>query len=359
MDVPLSLIEQSLSNSLGYEIRLAKCTKFKKNRIFRCWVADGPSYLPEVLLAKMARQTKHQPYDRERDCVGSSAWKLLNEWAALQFLGEINSDRMITPKFIAGDATQGLIAFEYVPKAHSFRDILRKSNAAERAHALLAHAQAMGRMHGSTYGRKNEWLSLRTSLGTHYQAETDSFDGILRTFRRFATLVGQSESIALESELSELKEILSNAEPFSAFRHVDIAPQNYLLVDDGVKLVDFEYSSYGCFLLDAPLGPFPFPVRWECDEILAQEIESVYRKELSCGFREALDDTIYYRGLLVAWIYWLLRLGPVPRMREDMLKVSDELKCRCRAVARLSNEIGYLPQIGRTFEQVATIHVSH
>ena len=225
MDVPLSLIEQSLSNSLGYEIRLAKCTKFKKNRIFRCWVADGPSYLPEVLLAKMARQTKHQPYDRERDCVGSSAWKLLNEWAALQFLGEINSDRMITPKFIAGDATQGLIAFEYVPKAHSFRDILRKSNAAERAHALLAHAQAMGRMHGSTYGRKNEWLSLRTSLGTHYQAETDSFDGILRTFRRFATLVGQSESIALESELSELKEILSNAEPFSAFRHVDIAPR--------------------------------------------------------------------------------------------------------------------------------------
>ena len=359
MDVPLSLIEKSLSNSLKYEIQLAKCTKFKKNRIFRCWIADGPSYLPEVLLVKMARQTKREPYDRERDCIGSSAWKLFNEWAALRFLSEINSDRMITPKFIAGDAAQGLIAFEYVPKAHSFRDILRKSNAAERAHALLAHAQAMGRMHGSTYGRKNEWLSLRTSLSTHYQADTDSFDGIVRTFRRFATLVGQLESIAVESELSELQEILSNAEPFSAFRHVDIAPQNYLLVDDGMKLVDFEYSSYGCFLLDAPLGSFPFPVRWECDEVLAQEIESVYRKELSSGFRGALDDTIYYKGLLIAWIYWLLRLGPIPRAREDMLKVSDELACRCKAVARLSHEIEYLPRIGRTFEQVATVHKSH
>ena len=359
MDVPLSLIERSLSNSLKYEVRLAKCTKFKKNRIFRCWVADGPSYLPEVLLVKMARQTKHEPYDRERDCIGSSAWKLFNEWAALQFLGEINGDKMITPKFIVGDAIQGLVAFEYVSKARSFRDILRNSNAAEQTHALLTHAQAMGRMHGSTYGRKNEWLSLRTSLSTHYQADTDSFDGIVRTFRRFATLVGQSESIALESELSELQEILSNAEPFSAFRHADIAPQNYLLVDDGVKLVDFEYSSYGCFLLDAPLGPFPFPVRWECDEVLAREIESVYRKELSSGFRGALDDVIYYKGVLIAWIYWLLRLGPIPRTRTDLIEVSDELKCRCRAVARLSNEIGYLPQIGRTFDQVATIHASH
>ena len=356
MDVPLSLIEQSLSNSLEYEIRLAKCAKFKKNRIFRCWVADGPSYLPEVLFVKMARQTKREPYDRERDCVGSSAWKLFNEWAALQFLGEINNDKMITPKFIAGDAIRGLVAFEYVSKARSFRDILRNSNSAERTHALLTHAQAMGRMHGSTHGMKNEWLSLRTSLSTNYQAETDSFDGILRTFRRFAALVGQPESIAIESELSELKEILLNVEPFSALRHVDIAPQNYLLVDDGVKLVDFEYSSYGCFLLDAPLGPFPFPVRWECDEVLAQEIESAYRMELSSGFREALDDAIYYRGLLIAWIYWLLRLGPVPQMREDMIEVSDELARRCKAVARLSREIEYLPQIGHIFGQVATVH---
>ena len=359
MEIPSPLIEKSLSNALKYEIRLAKCTKFKKNRIFRCWVADGPSYLPEVLLVKMARQTKHEPYDRERDCIGSSAWKLFNEWAGLQFLGEINSDQMITPKFIAGDATQGLIAFEYVSKARSFRDILRKSNAAERAHALLAHAQAMGHMHGSTYGRKNEWLSLRTSLSSRYQAETDSFDGIVRTFRSFAALVGEPESIAVESELSELQEILSKAVPFSALRHVDIAPQNYLLVDDGVKLVDFEYSSYGCFLLDAPLGPFPFPVRWECDEVLAQEIESVYRKELSSGFREALDDAIYHRGLLIAWIYWLLRLGPIPQTCEGMIEVSDELACRCKAVARLSREIEYLPQIGRIFEQVATTHESH
>ena len=157
MDVPLSLIERSLSNSLKYEVRFAKCTKFKKSRIFRCWVSDGPSYLPEVLLVKMARQTKREPYDRERNYIGSSAWKLCNEWAALQFLSEINGDKMITPKFIAGDAIQGLIAFEYVSRARSFRDILRKSNAAERAHALLAHAQVMGRMHGSTYGRKKEW----------------------------------------------------------------------------------------------------------------------------------------------------------------------------------------------------------
>ena len=356
MGPPLSLIEKSLSSSLKHEIRLAKCTKFKKKRIFRCWVADGPSSLPEVFLVKMARRTKREPYNPKSDCVGSPAWKFFNEWTALQFLGEIDSPQTISPKFIAGDVVQGLIAFEYMPKARSLRDILRNANAHERRHALLTYAQAIGRMHGATYGRRNQWLRLRRSLGTFRQGDPSAFDGILRTFHRLATFVEQPVSVAVETELSELKETLSDAKPFSALRHVDIAPQNYLLLNDGVKIVDFEYSDYGHFLLDAPLGPYSFPVRWECDDVLAREIESVYRTELSPGFPSAMDDSIYYKGILATWIYWLLRLGPVPRTRENTIKVADALAIRCKAVARLSHEIEYLPQIGRIFAQVAAVH---
>lgn len=359
MDVPLSLIEKSLSSSLKHEIRLAKCTKFKKKHIFRCWVADGPNSLPEVFLVKMARNTKREPYNPKSDCVGSPAWKFFNEWTALQFLGEIDSPQTISPKFIAGDVVQGLIAFEHVSKARSLRDILRNANAQERRCTLLAHAQAMGRMHGATYGRRNQWLRLRTNLGRFNQTGADTFDGILRSFHRLATFVEQPVSVTVETELSELKETLSDAEPFSALRHVDIAPQNYLLLNEGVKIVDFEYSDYGHFLLDAPLGPYPFPVRWECDEVLAREIEAVYRTELSSGFPGALDDGIYYKGILTAWIYWLLRLGPVPRTHENTIKVADALAIRCKAVARLSHEIEYLPQIGRIFAQVAAVHDSH
>ena len=357
-DVPLSLIEKSLSRTLKYEIRLAKCTKFKKKRIFRCWVADGPSFLPEVFLVKMARHTKREPYNPNQDFVESPAWKLFNEWAALQFLNQIDSNQTICPKFIAGDVVHGLIAFAYVPKARSFRDILRNANAHKQKYALFAHAQAMGRMHGATYGKKNEWLRLRRSLGTFRQPDANAFDGILRSFRRLAAFVEQPVSRTVETELSELKEMLSDAEPFSALRHVDIAPQNYLLLNDVVKLVDFEYSDYGHFLLDAPLGPYPFPVRWECDEVLTREIESVYRKELSSGFRGALDDTIYYKGILTAWIYWLLRLGPIPNTRRNTVKGVDVLACRCKAVARLSREIDYLPQIGSLLERVAIVHKS-
>lgn len=356
MGAPLSLIERSLSRSLKHEIRLAKCTQFKKKHIFRCWVADGPSSLPEVFLVKMARHTEREPYNPELDCVGSPAWKFFNEWAALQFLGEIHSPQTISPKLIAGDVVQGLIAFEYVSKARSLRDILRNANAHERRHGLLTYAQAIGRMHGATYGRRNQWLRLRTSLGTFRQAAPSTFDGILRTFRRLATFIEQPISFAVETELSQLKEMLSDADPFSALRHVDIAPQNYLLFNNGTKIVDFEYSDYGHFLLDAPLGPYSFPVRWECDDVLAREIESVYRSELSSGFPGALDDGIYYKGILSAWIYWLLRLGPVPRTRAKMIKVADALAIRCKAVAGLSRKIEYLPQIGRIFAQVAAIY---
>ena len=356
MDAPLSLIEKCLSRSLKFEIRLAKCTKFKKKRIFRCWVADGPSSLPEVFLVKLARHTKREPYNPESDCVGSSAWKLVNEWAAFQFLSEIDSTRTLSPKFIAGDAVKSLIAFEYISKARSLRDVLRNANAREQKHALLTYAQAIGHLHGTTYGKENEWLRLRTSLGTCGQTDKDPFDSILRSFRRLATFVEQPISTTVETELSELKETLSEAEPFSALRHVDIAPQNYLLLNDGVKLVDFEYSDYGHFLLDAPLGPYPFPVRWECDEVLAREIESVYRTELSTGFGSALDDAIYHKGVLTAWIYWLLRLGPIPNTRGNTIKGADALVHRCKAVARLSREIDYLPRIGGILEQVASLH---
>ncbi len=358
MDVSLSLIEKSLSSSLKYEIRLAKCTKFKKKRILRCWVADGPSFLPEVFLVKIARHTKREPYNPKSDCVGSPAWKLFNEWAALQFLSQIDSTRTLAPQFIAGDVFHGLIAFEYLPKARSLRDILRNANVLDRKCALLAHAQAMGRMHGATYGKKNEWLSIRTRLGTYHQADPDAFDGILRSFRRLAAFVEQPVSVAVETELSELTETLSDTEPFSALRHVDIAPQNYLLHNDGVKLVDFEYSDYGYFLLDAPLGPYSFPVRWKCDEVLTREIENVYRSELSSNFRGARDDAIYYKGVLAAWIYWLLRLGPIPNKRESAIKATDALARRCEAVARLSREINYLPRIGNLLEQVAIFHKS-
>ena len=358
MDVPLSLIEKSLSRSLKYEIRLAKCTKFKKKRLFRCWFADGPSSLPKMFLVKMARDTEREPYNPKSDCVGSPAWKLFNEWAALQFLGQIDGTRTLAPQFIAGDVAHGLIAFEYVPKARTFRDILRNTNAHERRCTLLAHAQAMGRMHGATYGKKHQWLHLRTNLGTFNQVGTDTFDGILRSFHRLATFVDQPVSVAVETELSELKEMLSDAERFSALRHVDIAPQNYLLLDDSVKLVDFEYSDYGHFLLDAPLGPYPFPVRWECDEVLTREIESVYRTELASGFPGALDDGIYFKGILTAWIYWLLRLGPIANKRKRAIKGTDALVSRCKAVARLSHEIEYLPRVGRIFAQVATVHDS-
>ena len=356
MDVSLSLIEKSLSSSLKSEIRLAKCTKFKKKRILRCWVADGPSFLPEVFLVKIARHTKREPYNPKSDCVGSPAWKLFNEWAALQFLSQIDSTRTLAPQFIAGDVAHGLIAFEYVPKARSLRDILRNANAHERKHALFAHAQTIGRMHGSTYGKKNEWLSIRTSLGTYHQADPEAFDGILRSFRRLAAFVEQPVSVAVEAELSELKETLSDTEPFSALRHVDIAPQNYLFLNDGVKLVDFEYSDYGHFLLDAPLGPHSFPVRWEYDEVLAREIENVYRAELSSNFRGARDDATYYKGVLAAWTYWLLRLGPIPNKRESAIKETDALVRRCEAVARLSREINYLPRIGSLLEQVVIFY---
>ena len=112
---------------------------------------------------------------------------------------------------------------------------------------------------------------------------------------------------------------------------------------------------FRCWVADGP-SSFPFPVRWECDEVLTGEIESVYRAELASGFPDALDDAIYYKGILIAWTYWLLRLGPVPNTRGNTIKGTDVLVSRCKAVVRLSHEIEYLPRIGRIFAQVASIH---
>ena len=89
--------------------------------------------------------------------------------------------------------------------------------------------------------------------------------------------------------------------------------------------------------------------------------DRVFRVSLSLiegnsGFKRLSFCNECVKGILTAWIYWLLRLGPVPRTRANTIKVADAFARRCKAAARLSREINYLPRIGRiTLEQVAIV----
>lgn len=353
ISVSQPLVEESLSASLGSTVRLKKCSAYKKNRILRCWLAEGPSSLPEVFLVKAARETVAEPYERYRDVPGSSAWLLFNEWAALQFLSALPDDDMRgCPAFIAGDLDRGLIAFEYLPGTRTLRDVLRSSKQRELYDSLLAHAQTMGRLHGFSRGKRDEWTGLRSSLGHAHGLAEFRVDDFLPLLQKLANSVGEQVSPAIEVELEDLFSMLLGSEPLSVLLHADTAPQNYLWDGKSVKVVDFERCEYGFFSLDVPLGPLPFPVRWKTDAILAKELEQAYRAEFSRGSQNQLDDMTYYKGVLVAWVYWLL-LGPVCRVDQQKSSGLQLLVQRCRAVTYLSREIGYLRQMGNLFDHIA------
>jgi thiamine kinase-like enzyme len=118
----------------------------------------------------------------------------------------------------------------------------------------------------------------------------------------------------LKSEIKHVFKLVKDPGPFTALMHGDICPDN--LVDDPdnnqMKIIDFEWSYIGSALLDAVYLRMYMPTCW-CvmafpDDII-EEMDLIYRAELSKFIPNAKDDKIYYEyyvGACAYTIFWRL-----------------------------------------------------
>ena len=167
-----------------------------------------------------------------------------------------------------------------------------------------------------------------------------------------------------DEDLTLLATRLSNPAPFLAYIHGDACPDNCVHIGNTVRLFDFEHGRFGPALIDGVYGRLPFPSCWcigRLPEPVARDMEEMYRAALSHGCPAAADDTLFYRAVVEACVYWLAhfaRLHPLAEVLErDSLWDTATMRQRCLlridSVDRALREVAHLGAIGALIATIA------
>lgn len=90
--------------------------------------------------------------------------------------------------------------------------------------------------------------------------------------------------------------------------HGDPCPDNALIVDDGIRLIDYEFARPGHALLDGIYWRIGFPTCWcagRTPDDVAERIDEAYRAEIARAIPVARDDVAYRTEMAYVAAIWL------------------------------------------------------
>jgi hypothetical protein len=231
---------------------------------------------------------------------------LAKEWVACAFLAAHASGRGHGSTLLAGDVAKGVVVFEDLGKhLPSLIDPLLKGTAQEAEHALKLYATALGRLHADTI-----------SCLDAYQETFESIFGsgrprraLGRSLKKEAELVADRiGGILPANELELLSSRLVDPGPWLSLTHGEPCPDNSLLVDESIRLIDYEFARPSHALLDGIYWRMGFPTCWcagRTPAVVAASIDTIYRMELGNSIPLALDDSAYRIELTYMAAVWL------------------------------------------------------
>src|SRR5262249_19669304 len=160
----------------------------------------------------------------------------------LRFLTETSGGASPTPRFYAGDRDHGLLALEDLDASKGLDHALLGAEPDYAEAMLVAFAATLGRMHALTIGKQAEFEHIRGGLGPRRSnASDDGGKRLAKLLRDMAQVVGVEPALGIDEELRVVAGHLAEPGPFLAYLHHDPCPDNCLIADDGLKLIDFEF----------------------------------------------------------------------------------------------------------------------
>jgi hypothetical protein len=288
-----------------------------------------------------------------------------NEWAALQLLSTV-APQPVSPRLYGGDLERRLLLMEDLGAAPSLADLLLAADRAEAEAACLAYARCLGRLHAATSGKATVYLDLLRSITG--EEPTDLWrERMQRIFSRLPTSLagaGIELDAACASEVQALGDSLLPDVSALVLTHGDPCPDNALLVEGQIRLIDFEFAGLRPPLVDGAYGRVPFPTCW-CVNRLPQNlviaIEAAYRVELKQALAWVEDEQAWRRAVVEASAFWLVSdlaewLLPVALKEERVWGIStirQRLLLRLPLFTELTREFAHLVALGRLTEEVA------
>ena len=267
----------------------------------------APDGSPRSVVVKRPRQRDGDaPYDP--DGYDRHTRVFFNEWAALQVLTEVCSDPLPAPRFYGGDRQISVIAMEDFGDGRRLDHALRGGDPRDAERMLCGLFETVGRMHAQTVGKEPRYRDIRAGLGpntvegtTH--AEPDDFD----KFRAVLDAIGIEPAEGFFDEFQAIRAWFAEPGSFLALVHGDPCPDNCHLVGETVRLLDFEHGAFRHALKDGVYPRIHFPTCWCVNRLpddVWQRTEAAYRRELAKGLPDAMDDGIFYGGMVAASADW-------------------------------------------------------
>lgn len=348
----ITTAEQLLAEALGGTVRLRigdTLTASGRTNVYRLRVLAGPDNAPVNVIVKQLQKLP--------------ACTFFNDWASLQFLSQIIPDMSFTPRFYAGDPAQGIFVMEDLGKGYRLDHLLLGDDPIAAETALVEHAALHGRLHALTIGKQAEYDHIRQPLGALHDDDT-TLSWLASTFYESIDLVGITPALGIDSDLATLVASFQKPGSFHAFIQGDSCPDNCVYVGSSLYLLDFEGGRYAHALLEGVYGRIHFPTCWcvyRLPEHILLHMEAVYRDELMKGCLAAADDTLFYRAVVEACIFWVLdsyRQVPLANFLQNdrmIIAASDRqrLLTRIDILVQVTAQYRYLEAIGTTMCSVA------
>ncbi len=360
-----TIAERILTERFGSAVYLGEGCDLEgseRSAVWRFPLLEGPATAPASVIVKRATSEAFDP-----DTGNEAAWMLFNDWASLQFLGNLDLSEPLAPAFYGGERSVGLFVMEDLGEGTRLDHLLLGDDPAAAEAGLLAYAATHGRLHASTIGRREEYLPGREALGPARSTATYyTYNWLFPTLRLMAERLGVLVQGGADEELASVAATLVNPGSFLTFVHSDAAPDNCLFFGANLRLIDFEAGRYAHALLEGVYCRMPFPTCWcvyRMPESIMRRAEAAYRAELARACPVATDDTLFYHAVTEACITWALNFHVMMRPLEKMLEQDRHLVALTdrqrfllyvRTAAGASEEFGHLRATGTTLRAIAS-----
>ncbi len=329
----------------------------RRNRIWRCTLDPAGAHMPPTVIVKQVAPTGHDPANPDADDIQ----RFYGDWAGAQFLSQ-KCKELHGPRFFGGDLQAGLIVLEDLGEHHSLVQPLLEGDRPAATRAVLAFVRRLGRMHADAMGREEAFDAIMRTINpdAHSRDNTPPDQQIDQVHSLLAE-TGIQVSEAAHHEIRAAYNAVYGPGPFRTFIHTDPCPDNVFYTGDTLRLIDFETSRFGHALHDALYCRVPFPTCWCANRIppdMVAQAEQAYRSELAVACPAALDDELFYAGVVDVTAFWACECL---RWLEQILKEDHEwgiAGVRPRILSRLATFIeaagAYkrLPALQATFEQL-------
>ncbi|MHB8638031.1 MAG: phosphotransferase family protein [Fimbriimonadaceae bacterium] len=358
-DFPQESVRRILRQAWDVDISVENIEVLRDKKCFRAHLSPSAGVPALSVIVKRAREGAGPTIDPDSASPNPSH-RLLDEWAALQFLQHLAAVKDLAPSFYGGDRDSCTIVYEDFGPGRNLADALMGGEPDKAARALREHSKAVALLHSRTIGKEGLYIQLRDSLGPRVGLREGlgwtSPDHERARVARGLSAIGLIPEVEFWDEYEAMRLAVSRDGPYRSFVHNDSCPDNTWMIGGALKLIDFERGGYHHRLIDAVYARMSMPHCYLANTVpmdVVRASEREYRSWYDSGPAQ-LDEPEFGRELVHACFYWVVSAG-LFRIEESLERDAEwgistrrqRVIHRLGALAGACEEFAYLPATER------------